>query len=250
MRYVIQLSYDGTRYHGWQVQENAHTVQAELNRVLSVILANPTETLGCGRTDTGVHAADFYAQFDSEQQLSSSIIYNLNAMLPSDIAVKKIHLAGDSFNVRFDALEREYRYYIHLHKDPFLRDHSLYLFKRPDTALMSEACEILMQYKDFQCFSKVHTQVKTFLCTLLDARWLAYEEDKLVFIIRADRFLRNMVRAIVGTMLEIGYKKILPSTLHEIIQSGNRSHAGMSIDAKGLFLHRVVYPDGLLRELS
>jgi tRNA pseudouridine38-40 synthase len=249
-RYFIELSFDGTRYHGWQIQKNALSVQQVLNEKLSVILRQPIETTGCGRTDTGVHAREFFAHFDMERypdhQLwtmaeNETFVRSINAILPDDIAVKKIFPVAESAHARFDATLRTYEYHIHFNKDPFKNGYSLELRDRPDIDLMNIAAAIIMEYTDFGCFSKSNTQVKTNLCKIAQAGWLV-NNDGIVFKISADRFLRNMVRAIVGTLLMAGKKEIEPAEVRKIIESKNRSNAGTSVPACGLYLTEVKYP--------
>jgi tRNA pseudouridine38-40 synthase len=246
-RYFIELSYDGTNYHGWQIQKNAVSVQAVLNEKLSIILREPIETTGCGRTDTGVHAKEFFAHFDVTQAdygLSAMdyglLVRSINAILPKDIAVKKIFPVAADANARFDATLRSYEYYIHFNKDPFKNGYSWELRDYPDLNLMNEAAKLMMEYNDFSCFSKSNTQVKTNICKITKAEW-SVTDDGIVFQISADRFLRNMVRAIVGTLIMVGKKEIEPEAVRQIIESKNRSNAGMSVPACGLYLTRVMY---------
>lgn len=245
-RYFIELAYDGTNYHGWQIQDNAVSVQEVLNKVLATILREPVETIGCGRTDTGVHARQLYAHFDSEslvigQQSLVKIGDSLNAILPATIAVKRIIPVHTDAHARFDAVSRSYEYHVHFEKDPFKIDHSWQLRDKPDMALMNTAARIIMEYTDFSCFSKSNTQTFTNNCKITRAEWV-YSEHCLVFHISADRFLRNMVRAIVGTLMMVGKKEIAPDEVRAIIESKNRSNAGTSVPACGLYLSEVKYP--------
>jgi tRNA pseudouridine38-40 synthase len=240
MRYVLWLSYCGTRYHGWQKQHNAHTVQAELDEALSTLLREPVETVGCGRTDTGVHARCYVAHFDSTDTCDKQTIYRLNKILPADIAVHDIREVSPYFHARFDASLRAYEYRMHSTKDPFLQEQSWYYPHALDIELMNEAAAVLLQYTGFQCFSKTNTQVYTYECTLTRAEW-GQQGSQLVFHIEANRFLRNMVRAIVGTLLEVGNGSMPPAQVHDIIQSGSRSNAGQSVPAHGLYLTKVWY---------
>ena len=246
-RYFIELSYDGTNYHGWQVQKNAVSVQQVLNEKLSIILREPIETTGCGRTDTGVHAMEFFAHFDTTQidyGLSTMdhglLIRSLNAILPKDIAVKKIFPVAADANARFNATQRSYEYHIHFNKDPFKNGYSWELRDEPDLDLMNDAAKLIMEYTDFSCFSKSNTQVKTNICKITKAEW-SKTDDGIVFQISADRFLRNMVRAIVGTLIMVGKKEIEPVAVRQIVESKNRSKAGMSVPACGLYLTKVLY---------
>jgi tRNA pseudouridine38-40 synthase len=246
-RYFIRISYKGTRYHGWQVQNNANSVQAELEKALSVVFEENIEITGCGRTDTGVHARDYYAHFDSEQDYLDKVdrVFKLNKFLPHDIAVKQIIKVKQSSHARFDATYRTYRYYIAKTKDPFLIDTAYYFYGSLDVEKMNEAAQILFNFIDFSCFSKSNTQVKTNNCKILLAHW--EETDQLlVFTIKADRFLRNMVRAIVGTLIDVGKKRISLEDFIKIIEGKNRSSAGYSVPANGLFLEEVGYPKEVL----
>lgn len=241
MRYIIELAYNGTNFHGWQKQLNARTVQQELEEKLLVLLKNPIETLGCGRTDTGVHAKQFFAHFDLQEILNSlDLVYKLNRITSKDIVIKNIMPIYDSFNARFDAKWREYEYIITTQPNPFLNDFSWYNPIAVDIDLMNKACQLLLTHTNFECFSKVHTQVNNFNCNLMEAYW-KYDGDLLVFTIKANRFLRNMVRAIVGTLIQLGLHNIDLTQLEQILASKNRSEAGMSVPAHGLFLTKVVY---------
>ncbi|WPU93763.1 tRNA pseudouridine(38-40) synthase TruA [Mucilaginibacter sabulilitoris] len=257
-RYFIELAYDGTNYHGWQVQQNAESVQEVLNKALATILRQPVETTGCGRTDTGVHAREFFAHFDVEPYNPLSTgggeinnhepsvidyglkIRSLNSILPPDIAIKNIIPVHVCAHARFDATLRSYQYHIHFNKDPFLRGYSWQLRDVPDIDLMNQAAAIMMEYIDFSCFSKSNTQVKTNNCKISRAVWERTEQG-MVFHISADRFLRNMVRAIVGTLMMVGKQEIAPEAVRQIIESKNRSNAGTSVPACGLYLTEVKY---------
>ena len=241
-RYFIELSYDGTNYHGWQVQPNAVTVQEVLDRALSTVLRRPIETVGCGRTDTGVHATEFFAHYEVESSMTiDKVVHSLNGILPPDIAIKNIFPVDDEMHARFSATLRSYQYHIHFNKDPFKHGYSWLLRDEPDIDLMNQAAQIIMQYTDFSCFSKSNTQVKTNNCKISRAEWLR-TDDGMVFHISADRFLRNMVRAVVGTLLMVGRKEVTPEGIREIINSKDRSNAGTSVPACGLYLTEVKYP--------
>lgn len=249
-RYFIQLSYNGTNYHGWQIQKNAVTVQEILNDRLSIVLRQPIETTGCGRTDTGVHAKQFFAHFDAGEFMvdsswcienKESLLRSLNAVLPVDVSAKNIFAVAAGANARYDATLRTYEYHIHFNKDPFKIGRSWELRDYPDVALMNEAAGMMMEYTDFSCFSKSNTQVKTNNCKISKAEWTV-KDDGIVFTISADRFLRNMVRAIVGTLIMVGRKEIPPEAVRQIIESKNRSNAGTSVPACGLYLTEVLYP--------
>lgn len=243
-RYFIELAYDGTNYHGWQVQPNALTVQETLDSSLSTILRQPIETVGCGRTDTGVHATEFFAHFDIVNGSGlidhGNILRSLNSVLPKDIAVKSIFPVDEGAHARFGATLRSYEYHIHFNKDPFKNGYSWQLRDRPDLELMNTAAHIIKNYTDFSCFSKSNTQVKTNNCKISEAKWISVDNG-IIFHISADRFLRNMVRAIVGTLLMVGRKEITPNDVRGIIESKNRSNAGTSVPACGLYLTHVKY---------
>jgi tRNA pseudouridine38-40 synthase len=244
-RYFIRLAFDGTQYHGWQLQDNAHTVQQEITEALSTILKTKTEITGCGRTDTGVHASEFFAHFDSEHELpdTEKLTYQLNSLLPDDITVFFIKRVNDKLHARFSATKRTYKYFINKHRNPFNKSFEYVFHKDFDTEAMNSACKVLMKYSDFSCFSKSHTEVNNNICRIYEAYWVI-SGNQLIFTITANRFLRNMVRAIVGTMFEIGSEKIGLSEFRKILENGNRSDAGVSVPARGLFLHKVIYPEG------
>jgi tRNA pseudouridine38-40 synthase len=248
-RFFIELAYDGTNYHGWQSQHNAVSVQEVLNKALSTILREPIESLGCGRTDAGVHAKQFFAHLDTKTSVdhgpwtidkTNGIIRSLNSILPQDIAIKRIFPVAPNAHARFDATLRSYEYHIHFNKDPFKNGYSWLLRDEPDITLMNHAANIIKEYIDFSCFSKSNTQVKTNNCKISRAEWVK-TDGGIVFHISADRFLRNMVRAIVGTLLQVGHHTIEPEAVRAIIESKNRSNAGVSVPACGLYLTQVLY---------
>jgi tRNA pseudouridine38-40 synthase len=243
-RYFIYLSFKGTYYFGWQVQPNSITVQEVLNQSLSKLLREEIYCIGAGRTDTGVHAPCFYAHFDSQHaglDQDDKTIYKLNCILPKDIAVHSIISVKPEAHARFDALSRTYLYRISQVKNPFNLDFTMVYTKPLHIEKMNHACGILKEYSDFTSFSKLHTDVKTNNCKITQAVW-TIQGTEIHFTISADRFLRNMVRAIVGTMLEIGKGKLSPSDIRSIIEEKNRSAAGTSVDASGLHLIKIVYP--------
>jgi len=244
-RYFIRLSFNGKNYHGWQMQKNAVTVQQVVTEAVSLVLRHPVEITGCGRTDTGVHAEEYFAHFDSEKEITDSgcgrLAQKLNSFLPGDIAIQSVFKVPADAHARFSATRRTYQYHISRSKDPFSREFSLYYAGPLDVLKMNRGAKTLKEFTDFSCFSRSHTQTKTNDCKIFDARWKE-ANDMLVFTITADRFLRNMVRAIVGTLLEMGRGKITEKGLREIILSKNRSRAGKSVAAQGLFLTRVKYP--------
>ncbi len=246
MRYFIELAYKGTNYHGWQYQPGADSVQETLTKALSLLLKTDIDIVGAGRTDTGVHAKQMFAHFDFETEIDTpQLIHKLNSFLPKDIVVFNILKVADEAHARFDATKRTYEYHIHTMKDVFENDGS-YQFQLPlDIDKMNEACQILFKHNDFECFSKVNTDVKTFNCVIFEAHWTRsgakQDGNKLVFTIAADRFLRNMVRAIVGTMINIGTGKISLADFEKIIDSKDRSQAGFSVPAHGLYLTEIDY---------
>ena len=246
-RFFIEIAFNGTPYHGWQAQPNALAVQEVLDKALSTVFRQAIETVGCGRTDTGVHARQLFAHFDLmedgkwKMEDVDGTVRSINALLPHDIAAKRLIPVHAEAHARFDATERSYEYHIHFEKDPFLYNFSWQLRDIPDMGLMNEAAQILMEYTDFSCFSKSNTQVKTNNCKITRAEWVE-QDGKLVFHITADRFLRKMVRAIVGTLMMVGKKEIAPEGVREIIESKNRSNAGTSVPACGLYLTAIKYP--------
>jgi tRNA pseudouridine38-40 synthase len=244
-RYFLQLSYDGSDFHGWQIQQNANTVQAALNAALTTCFRKKIETAGAGRTDTGVHASFFVAHFDCDsediEENQSLHLYRLNSVLPKSIAIRKIKKVHENANARFDAISRTYRYYMHRSKNPFNVRYSALLTGNVDIDLMNEAAKKLFDYTDFTSFSKLHTDTKTNNCIVAEAAW-SEENEKLVFTITANRFLRNMVRSIVGTLLDVGKKLITVDDFCRIIEQKNRCGAGKSVTAKGLFLVDIKYP--------
>ncbi len=242
LRYFLDLAYNGKNYHGWQIQPEAISVQEVLEEAMSTVLRREMKVTGAGRTDTGVHAKQLIAHFDYDEiDDLEKMKFKFNSLLPKDISVKKIIPVHETAHARFDATEREYEYYITLKKDPFQYEFMHLLHRKPNVQAMNEAAAILLRYKDFQCFSRNKTGVKTYYCDVKFAQWVE-RDNRLVFTIRADRFLRNMVRAIVGTLLEVGYGKIEVAHLHEIIESNDRSEAKTSAPAKGLYLTRISYP--------
>ena len=243
MRYFIQLSYFGKAYHGWQNQPNAISVQQVLETALGTLLRSEIAIVGAGRTDAGVHAKCMYAHFDHDTIADHDhLIHRLNALLPEDIAVQALRKMNEGAHARFDAVERTYEYWISLGKDPFFTDHAHVIHRPLDVDAMNQAAALLLDYDDFECFSKSNTDVKTFICSVCHAEW-ELKNGLLVFTIKADRFLRNMVRAIVGTLLEVGEGKIEVGAVRSIIESKDRGQAGASVPAKGLYLTDVRYPE-------
>ncbi|MBC7525813.1 MAG: tRNA pseudouridine(38-40) synthase TruA [Flavobacterium sp.] len=241
MRYFIKFAYKGTNYHGWQKQPNATSIQETLSKALSTILKIEIELLGAGRTDTGVHAKEMFAHFDYQSEIDVDyLIQKLNSFLPKDIAVHDFIKVQNDAHARFDATKRTYEYHINTKKNAFISDYSWYYHSVLNLELMNEACLILMKYTDFECFSKVNTDVNTFNCKIFEAYW-KQSNDTIVFFITADRFLRNMVRAIVGTLINVGLEKISLQEFVSIIESKDRSKAGFSVPAHGLYLTQVAY---------
>lgn len=242
MRYFIQFTYNGTKYHGWQIQPQAISVQEVLTKAVNILFREDIELVAAGRTDAGVHAKIMYAHFDTDTIFEKDImVQKLNSFLPEDITIYNFFEVALDAHARFDAISRSYEYHINTFKNSFLTNLSYYQFKKLDIDKMNEAAKILLQYEDFECFSKTHTDVFTFNCNITSAYW---EENgtNLIFHITANRFLRNMVRAIVGTMLNVGLGKIAVNDVHEIIKSKKRSNAGFSVPAHGLYLTNVTYP--------
>lgn len=241
------MSYNGKAYHGWQRQPNSISVQQVLEKALSTLLRVPLTVMGAGRTDAGVHASQMYAHFDLDTDFDiDNLIFKLNWFLPNDISVHRIFEVNDTAHARFNALSRTYHYRVSTTKNVFTEDFAYKIQLPLDVDKMNKACEILLQYKDFQCFSKSNTDVKTYYCTIKEAYWVL-NKTELTFVITADRFLRNMVRAIVGTLINIGLGKIEVEELHTIISSKDRSKAGFSVPARGLFLMDIQYPDTIFK---
>lgn len=243
-RYFAEISFKGTRYHGWQIQKNAISVQEVLNERFSSILREKIEVTGAGRTDTGVHALYYVGHFDSKREnlhSDSSFLYHINQFLPSDISVYRILPVENDAHARFSAISRTYEYRICRRKNPFLQDYAWMFYRELNIKAMKKACKYLKGKHDFSNFCKVHSGARTHLCKVEEASWTE-KEGMLIFRITADRFLRNMVRAIVGTMIEIGKETLSPDEIREILNACNRSEAGESVPAQGLFLTRILYP--------
>lgn len=245
-RYFIRLAYNGSAYHGWQIQENALTVQEVMTNAVRLIWNKDFKMIGCGRTDTGVHAKEFYAHFDLAEEKSKEdleeLVNRLNRYLPDDIVIYSIFPVKADLHSRYDALSRTYEYYIHTRKDPFLNECSWLVHQKLDIDMMNRGGEIIKEYIDFTSFSKANVKRKTNLCKVFKANW-KLSGHRLVFTITADRFLHDMVRAIVGTMIDLGQHKISLEDLRLIIESQDRCRAGESVPAKGLYLTRVEYQD-------
>lgn len=242
MRYFIEFAYNGKNYCGWQLQPHSPSVQETLNKALSTLLRTEIDATGAGRTDTGVHARQMYAHFDHQGIADNeALVHRLNAFLPKDIVVYRVIPLHDDAHARFDATSRTYEYHIHNFKDAFVNDSSWYFFHKLDVDKMNEAAKVLFSHIDFKCFSKTHTDVKTFNCKVTEAHW-QQNGPHLVFTVTADRFLRNMVRAIVGTLVNVGLGKMTVEDFNAVIESRNRSNAGASVPAHGLYLTKVEYP--------
>ena len=257
MRYKIRLSYDGSAFCGWQIQNNARTLQGELEKALSTLLGSPIQVTGAGRTDSDVNAIGYIAHFDVPDEVSveaAHLCYKLNAMLPREMAVHEVSVASEDFHARFDARMREYHYFIHFRKDPFCEKYSYRMRYPLDIEKMNEAAGHILGEHDFSCFEKVGGNNATSICTVTEAVWKTYrpmhadmmgfpceEGDYIVFRIRANRFLRNMVRAVVGSLIEVGRGKKEPSWIAQLIESGNRSDAGSSVPGNALFFTGAEY---------
>lgn len=245
-RFFIYFSYDGTRYHGWQIQPNAISVQECLNKALTTLLREDIETLGAGRTDSGVHAACMVAHFDTSTRFEPTwLVDKLNRLLPPDIAVSAVRPVCSTAHARFDAQARTYHYFVYTRKDPFRRHYAVRLHFLPDFDRMNQAAAGLLKVTDFTSFSKLHTDVKTNNCKVTCARWEEVEPGLWRFEITADRFLRNMVRAVVGTLLEVGRGRMTLEAFNEVVERRNRCAAGDSVPGNALFLVDVKYPENL-----
>lgn len=255
-RYFVELAFHGGNFHGWQIQQNAVSVQQVVDKALSTITRQNVQTTGCGRTDAGVHALQLFAHFDLTEPINNTtgFLHQLNSLLPMSIAARSIVPVDTTAHARFDATSRRYEYHIHQGKNPFLQGLSWQIRDLPDVKQMNEAAELLLEYRDFSCFSKSNTQVFTNNCTIFEAYWEQSSKlgnsERLIFHIEADRFLRNMVRAIVGTLLDIGHGKFKPEHMRTVIESKNRSRAGASVPADGLYLSQVKYPESIVPKLN
>jgi tRNA pseudouridine38-40 synthase len=243
-RYFVQISFKGTQYHGWQIQPNAVSVQETVEKALSTILREEISVVGAGRTDTGVHASFYVLHFDTSEEIwdNQKLVFRLNRFLPPDIAIQKIWSVSKDAHARFSAISRTYHYYITTEKKPFQTETAFYYHGKPDVVKMNEAAKLLFEYDDFTSFSRLHTDVKTNLCKIYQSEWVT-EGEMLVFKIKADRFLRNMVRAIVGTLLEVGKGKLTLEGFRKIMEKKDRGAASTSAPAQGLFLVDVEYPE-------
>ena len=243
LRYFIELSYNGKNYHGWQIQPNEISIQETIEKAMSLLLKEKISVVGCGRTDTGVHASQFYLHFDSHDLIDKEKLkFKLNSFLPEDIAIFQVYSVKDEAHARFLASSRSYQYKISLEKNVFQKDLSLEITHSPlDVDMMNKAAAVLLNYTDFKCFSRSKTDVKTYECDVTEAYW-EIQGNQLIFNISANRFLRNMVRAIVGTLLEVGKGRMSLKEFESVLKSQDRKQAGASVKAKGLFLTAVIYP--------
>jgi tRNA pseudouridine38-40 synthase len=252
-RFFLEVSYKGTNYSGFQAQENANTIQAEIEKAMKVLVKETVSLTGSSRTDAGVHAVQNFFHFDIERPTGSLVkdnshkqfIYNLNAILPTDIAIKNLFVVADEAHCRFDAVSREYNYYIARSKDPFLRGRSLFFPYKLDRDKMEQAAEILMGYEDFTSFSKRNTQVRSFICRIEKSEWI-WKDTYGIYHVKGNRFLRGMVRALTATMLKVGRNKISIDQFREVIEAKDCTKASFAVPAEGLFLMSVNYPAHLL----
>lgn len=242
MRYFLELAYSGTAFGGWQRQEEVSSVQALLESKLSLILREPTEIYGCGRTDTGVHASYFVAHFDTLVELPENLVYRLNGMISKNIIIYHCRPVSEEMHARFSAVSRTYRYFITHTKNPFLSEMAYFLPHKPDLDMMNQAAEMLLSHTQYRCFCKGKAPGDSYKCTIMEAIW-SETSAGLVFTVTANRFLRSMVRSMVGTLIKVGLGKMSMQQFTELLHSGNRNLAGKSAPAQGLFLTDVVYPD-------
>lgn len=242
MRYFITLSYDGTNYHGWQVQPGADSVQARLNDALSKLLGGGIECVGAGRTDAGVHASMMVAHFDTDRDVDcEQLAFRLNRIVPRDIAIEKVEPVAEDMHARFSAVSRTYHYFVYTRKNPYRRHYATQLHFQPDYAAMNEAAKVLLETDDFTSFSKVNNDQKTNICNVTHAKWVQVEDDLWRFEITANRFLRNMVRAVVGTLLEVGRGRMDKDEFCRVIDRKDRCSAGESVPGNALFLVDIGY---------
>ena len=242
MRYFLEVSYKGTRYSGFQKQKNANTIQDEVESTLEIFYKKKFELTGSSRTDAGVHALQNFFHFDTDEKINIDSLYNLNAILPEDISVKNLYLVKDDAHCRFDAISREYKYYIYRSKSPFLSDRAYYYPYTLDYNKLRDAAAIISEHMDFSSFSKKNTQVKNFNCKIISSSWFE-EDDCLIYNVKANRFLRGMVRGLTATMLMIGRGKISISDFEKILNSRDQGLSNFAAPAKGLFLVKVCYPE-------
>jgi tRNA pseudouridine38-40 synthase len=241
-RYFLEVSYKGTNYSGFQIQKNANSIQAEIEHALQILQKEKIALTGSSRTDAGVHALQNFFHFDFDGEIHTHFVYKMNAILPADIVVQKLIPVKANAHCRFDSMSREYKYFIYRHKDPFLKDRAFYFPYKLNVELMQQAATIIKQYTDFAAFSKRNTQVKTFNCCIMESKW-AWDDECLVFYVKANRFLRGMVRALVATMLKIGRGKMTITEFKNVIEERDCSKASFAAPSQGLFLVSVSYQD-------
>lgn len=246
-RYFIEVAYMGTRFSGFQVQENTLTVQSEIDRGISVLMRERVETTGSSRTDAGVHARQNFLHFDLERPLHPQFVYKMNAILPPDIVVKGVYPVGEELHSRFAATGRSYEYTLYTSKDPFMRDRGYFYPYRLDLELLQEAAQVLMEYRDFSTFSKRNTQVKTFNCTIRESVWRR-DGERVIYNVSANRFLRGMVRGMVGTMLRVGRERLSLADFRSAIEAKDCTQADFAVPPQGLCLMEVQYPEGVIGE--
>lgn len=240
-RYFIEVAYDGTRYSGFQIQQNANTIQAEIEKALKIFFRETFVLTGSSRTDGGVHALQNYFHTNSECDFKEDCLYHLNAILPDDIIVRNIHKVDSDAHCRFDAISRQYRYYIYTYKNPFKRTTAFFYPYSIDLNLLNEAAAIILATTHFESFAKKNSQAHTYNCTIQESKW-TWENDTLIYTVKANRFLRGMVKGLVGTMLQVGTRKISADEFRDIISSANNQRADFSVPSHGLFLERVSFP--------
>jgi len=246
MRYFLEVSYKGTAYSGFQSQKNANTIQAEVEKAIKILFKEEIQLTGSSRTDAGVHALQNYFHFDIKGELSPQLLYNLNAILPGDIAIKNLQKVKNDTHCRFDAISREYKYFIYQKKNPFLEDRAFYFPYTIDLESMQKAAGIIKEYSDFTSFSKKNTQVKSFVCEIQESKWMV-EGECIVYQVKANRFLRGMVRSLTATMLKIGRNKISIDFFRNIVEAKDCTLANFAAPAHGLFLVEVAFPDSYFK---
>ena len=244
-RYFMEVKYKGTQYSGFQAQDNANTIQAEMEKAFFVLQRKEIVLTGSSRTDTNVHAIQNFFHFDFEEHLHPQFIYKMNAILPRDIVIKNVYATNKEAHCRFDAISRTYQYYIYHKKDPFLEERAYYFPYTIDLELMKHTAAVIKEYHDFSSFSKRNTQVKTYLCNITESEWKK-ENDLLVYRVSSNRFLRGMVRGLTGTMLQLGRGKLTMDDFRKIIEAKDCSKADFAVPGHGLFLQSVNYPEGTL----
>ena len=240
-RYFLEVSYKGTKYSGFQLQDNANTIQAEVEKAFAILQKEKVTMTGSSRTDAGVHAFQNFFHFDFDGSINPHFIYKINAILPADIVIKKLIPVQENAHCRFDALSREYKYYIYRHKNPFLNEKAFFFPYKLDIEKLKQAAQVIKGYQDFTSFSKRNTQAKTFICQLSVSEWI-WKGDCLVYHVKANRFLRGMVRALTATMLNVGRNKFSINKFREIIEAKDCTKANFAVPAHGLFLLSVEYP--------